>query len=132
MRQILSNGGMWTPKIIRPMTHHVVYQITKRHRWVRGPDFLWHPESEWPKFPRDLDAVSADDPEVKKVVTHATVFYEKAEILTRFARFSDWNHMKRCVAQILRLKQFFTHVQMPLETRRAKNAKNFGQPTFES
>ena len=84
---------------------------------------MWHPESEWPKFPRDLDAVSADDPEVKKVVTHATVFDEKAEILTRFARFSDWNHMKRCVARILRLKQFLIHVQMPLETRRAKNAE---------
>ena len=94
-------------------------QITKRHRWVRGPDFLWHPESEWPTFPCDLDAVFADDPEVKKVVTHATVSDEKEEILTRFARFSNWNRMKRCVARILRLKQFLAHVQTPLETRRA-------------
>ena len=95
-------------------------QITKRHRWVRGPDFLWHPESEWPKFPYDLDAVSADDPEVKKVVTHATVSDEKEEILTRFACFSNLNRMKRCVARILRFKQFLAHVQTPLETHRAE------------
>ena len=94
-------------------------QITKRHRWVRGPDFLWHPENEWPKFLCDLDAVFADDPEVKKVVTHA-VSDEKEENLIRFVRFSNWNPMKRCVARILRLKQFLAHVQTPLETRRAE------------
>ena len=95
-------------------------QITKRHRWVRGPDFLWYPEGEWPRFPCDLDAVLTDDPEVKKVVTHATVSDEKEEILTRFTRFSNWNRMKRCVARILRLKQFLAHVQVPLETHRAE------------
>ena len=103
-------------------------QITKRHRWVRGPDFLWHPENEWPKFPCDLDAVFADDHEVKKVVTHATVSDEKEEILTRFARFSNWNRMKRCVARILRLKQFLAHVQTPLETRRAEKLIMSSQP----
>ena len=77
-------------------------------------------ESEWPKFPCNLDAVFADDPEVKKVVTHATVSDEKEEILTRFARFSNWNHMKRCVARILCLKQFLAHVQTLLETHRAE------------
>ena len=103
-------------------------QITKRHRWVRGPDFLWHPESEWPMFPCDLHAVFADDPEVKKVITHATVSDEKEEILTRFARFSNWNRMKRCVARILRLKQFLAHVQTPLETRRAGKLRNYNAP----
>ena len=95
-------------------------QTTKRHRWVRGPDFLWHSESEWPKFPCDLDAVFADDPGVKKVVKHATVSDKKKEILTRFARFSNWNRRKRCVARILRLKQFLAHVQTPLRHRAEK------------
>ena len=92
-------------------------QITKRHRWVRCPDFLWHPENGWPKFSCDLDAVFADDPEVKKVQRRKK---EKEEILTRFARFSNWKRMKRCVARILRLKQFLAHVQTPLVTHRAE------------
>ena len=80
------------------------YELTKQHRWITGPNFLWLPESEWPQLPCDLDDVSADDPEVKKVLVHSLDVSESSDLLTRLTRFSDWQRMKRSVAWILRLR----------------------------
>ncbi|PFX21325.1 Toll-like receptor 11 [Stylophora pistillata] len=69
-----------------------------------GPNFLWQPESEWPQPPSDLDDVSNNDPEVKKVLVHSMNVEETADLLKRLAHFSEWHHMKRSIAWILHLK----------------------------
>ena len=79
-------------------------ELSKQHRWITGPNFLWLPESEWPRPPIDLDAISVNDPEVKKVPVHSIDVNEGTDLLTRLARFSDWYRMKRSIAWILRLK----------------------------
>ena len=104
-------------------------QITKQHRWVRGPHFLWHPESEWPRFPCDLDAVFADDPEVNNVVTHATVSDEKEEILTRSERFSNWNHMKRMRGPDTSPQPVFSSCANAVGNTQSRKIE---QPTYES
>lgn len=35
-------------------------------KWLKGPDFLHLPPTEWPKFEMDSSSIPADDPEVKK------------------------------------------------------------------
>ncbi|XP_022797507.1 uncharacterized protein LOC111335779 [Stylophora pistillata] len=61
-------------------------------------------ESEWPQPPSDLDDVSNNDPEVKKVLVHSMNVEETADLLKRLAHFSEWHHMKRSIAWILHLK----------------------------
>ena len=100
------------------------YQLSDQQRWIKGPDFLWLSESEWPEPPCVLSSVLNNDPDVKKVQVLTTVVDEKADILTRLARFSNWHGMKRCIAWILRLKQLLTHKQLPLtdKAHRTRNA----------
>ena len=80
------------------------HELSKQHRWITGPNFLWLPESEWPQLPADLDAVSLNDPEVKKVLVHSMNVEENVDLLNRLTRFSEWQRMKRSIAWILRLK----------------------------
>ncbi|PFX13125.1 hypothetical protein AWC38_SpisGene22820 [Stylophora pistillata] len=80
------------------------HELSKQHRWITGPNFLWQPESEWPRLHSDLDDVSNNDPEVMKVLVHSMKVEETAALLQRFARFSEWHRMKKCIAWILRLK----------------------------
>ena len=80
------------------------YELSKQHRWSTGPNFLWLPENEWPQLPGDLDDVSNNDPEVKKVLVHSMNVEENADLLKRLARFSEWHRMQRSIAWILRLK----------------------------
>ncbi|XP_068690212.1 uncharacterized protein [Montipora foliosa] len=100
------------------------YQLSDQQRWTKGPDFVWLSESEWPEPPCVLNSVLNNDPDVKKVQVLTTVVDEKANILTRLARFSNWHRMKRCIAWILRLKQLLTHKQLPLtdKAHRTRNA----------
>ena len=80
------------------------HELSKQHRWMTGPNFLWLPESEWPQLPTDLDDVPLNDPEVKKVLVYSLNVEENADLLKRLTRFSEWHHMKRSIAWILRLK----------------------------
>ena len=80
------------------------HELSKQHRWITGPNFLWLPESEWPQLPADLDDVSLNDPEVKKVLVHSMNVEENVDLLNRLTRFSEWQRMKRSIAWILRLK----------------------------
>ncbi|XP_068671292.1 uncharacterized protein [Montipora foliosa] len=100
------------------------YQLSDQQRWIKGPNFLWLSESEWPEPPCVLNSVLNNDPDVKKVQVLTTVVDEKADILARLARFSNWHCMKRCITWILRLKQLLTHKQLPLtdKAHRTRNA----------
>jgi len=70
------------------------HELSKQHRWITGPNFLWLPESEWPQLPGDLDDVSYNDPEVKKVLVNSMDVEENADLLKRLTRFSEWHCMK--------------------------------------
>ena len=70
------------------------HELSKQHRWITGPNFLWLPESEWRQLPGDLDDVSYNDPEVKKVLVNSMDVEENADLLKRLTRFSEWHCMK--------------------------------------
>ena len=99
------------------------YQLSDQQRWIKGPDFLWLRESEWPEQPCVLNDVLTNDPEVKKGQVLTTVVDEKVDILMRLARFSNWRRIKKCIAWILRLKELRTHRELPL-TNKAHRTRN--------
>ena len=79
-------------------------ELSKQHLWITGPTFLWLPECKCPKLPGDMDDVSCNDPEIKKVLVHSMDVAEKVDLLNRLMRFSEWHRMKKSIAGILRLK----------------------------
>ena len=75
-------------------------------RWLRGPDFLWRPESSWPIAPSPVLEVLPDDPEVKST---AEAYSQSTEIREEpinkiFERFSSWYGLKKFIAWILRYR----------------------------
>ncbi|XP_044182748.1 uncharacterized protein LOC122963378 [Acropora millepora] len=105
-------------------------ELSTQKRWIRGPDFLRLPESEWPALPPDLEEIPVDDPEVKKVHVHRIIVSERSDVLTRFSRFSNWYKMKKCVARIFRLNSKSTERQLALKTS-AKGARNESRVNLE-
>lgn len=82
-------------------------ELTEDCRWVRGPDFLWQSEDNWPADCRPR-SVSQEDPEVKTVL--ATQRDDEAArgaacqtgVLPDPSRFSSWSRYRRTVAWMLR------------------------------
>ena len=48
------------------------------HKWIRGPDFLWKSEDNWPEQPTHLPLLPDDDPEMKRDVV-VNYMYTKCE-----------------------------------------------------
>ena len=65
------------------------HELSKQHLWITGPNFL--PECEWPQLPGDMDDVSHNDPEVKKVLVHNMDVEEKVDpgTLLRVASYEE-------------------------------------------
>ena len=53
---------MRIPRKIQPM---------KQPQWIRGPEFLWKPEIEWPECPKTVKEVGDHNLEIK--TTHSTI-----------------------------------------------------------
>ena len=75
-------------------------------RWIDGPEFLWKPETEWPKSPEIRKGDDEDDPEVKKEVTVNAVQTNPVQDATNrlITHFSDWLALKKIVAWFMRLR----------------------------
>ena len=75
-------------------------------RWIGGPEYLWKPETEWPKFPEIRKGDDKDDPEVKKEVTLNAIQTNPVEDATNrlITHFSDLLALKKTVAWFMRLR----------------------------
>ena len=82
--------------------------MIEQQRWLRGPEFLWQPEKEWPVQPPSFGELSTEDPEVKKQVnacaTAITDQAPEATVTKLLQHFSDWYRLKKAVAVFLRVK----------------------------
>ena len=80
--------------------------LLEHSRWIKGPEFLWQPEEDWPQQPSSLGEEITEDPEVKKTVTAcATITAEPASTVTRLIEhFSNWYRLKKAVAVFMRVK----------------------------
>ena len=92
--------------------------LLNNSRWLRGPDFLWRPESSWPVAPSPVLEVSPADPEVKST---AEVYSQSTEIRVEptnkiFERFSSWYGLKKFVAWLLRYRD---NLRSAVEQRRS-------------
>lgn len=90
-------------------------------RWIKGPSFLWQPESTWPKRPNNTIKIQDDDLELKREVTAcATQVKTHDEVFTKiFERFSSWMRLKKFIAWMLRLKE---NLRKASSTRREQGA----------
>ncbi|XP_064624606.1 uncharacterized protein LOC135486053 [Lineus longissimus] len=78
-------------------------EITVEHRWWKGPDFLWEPESCWPHT--EVDALPEDDPEVRtKVQVHLAVGEPQAQTSLEkvIKNTGSWQTLLRRIAWVVR------------------------------
>ena len=77
----------------------------KNPRWIRGPEFLWSSEEDWPNEPVSSIQLCAD-PEVRKSITVNSIMQicEERPTDKLLNHFSDWLRLRVAVAWILRWK----------------------------
>lgn len=68
-------------------------------QWLRGPDFLWHPESSWPTAQSPVLEVSPADPEVKSTAEEHSQFTKiREDPMNKISeRFSSWHGLKKFI-----------------------------------
>ena len=83
--------------------------LCRRSRWLRGPDFLWKKESEWPEMPfSGTPAAVDDDPEMKREAscTATAVEVEGTNPTDQLIKhFSSLYRLKKAVAWLLRARK---------------------------
>lgn len=83
-----------------------VEAFIKHPTWLTGPAFLSHPESEWPVSPQKICPLSPEDPEVKGIAVVYAVKVEEESVSLLIQYFSSWIQLKKCVAWMLRIKDW--------------------------
>ena len=96
----------------------------KNQSWISGPEFLRKPPHCWPNAPFE-QALSSDDPELRKVVTVNLAVKDSCDATTYLMNyFSSWMKLKKAVAWFLRLKSTLLQLckkrKSGLEQRRHK------------
>ena len=83
--------------------------LLQQQRWMKGPQFLWKTETEWPQQPFPVGEVPDDDPRVKRVVAASTmVMADSAATVNKLIGYhSSWRRLKLSVAVFLRIKTVF-------------------------
>lgn len=92
-------------------------ELSPEHRWLQGPEFLWHPEASWPSV--DTATVSEDKLELRKesnlysstVVTQTETSkvnesITKGKVHQIIDHCSDWSQLRRRIAWLIRFTQF--------------------------
>ena len=83
-----------------------VKKFLNRSRWIRGPEFLWGPESQWPTNILEEESDVLDDPEIKRVTVNITQATEHQNPLDRLMQhYSSWYSLNRAIAWLMRLKE---------------------------
>ncbi len=88
-------------------------------KWIKGPEFLYLSESEWPVSDFEPAVIPADDPKVKKEsAVNAIVKHSEDSTDRLIYYFSSWRKLKTSVAWFLKLKR-----ALLLLTQRRKELK---------
>ena len=102
-------------------------------RWIKGPDFLLKPESEWEVCPLPSTELANDDPEVKRepksFAVHISKKYSTFVIMVQ--RFSSWIRLLKFIALCLRCQtRFLTRKrQSNQDVQRSSEALSFKSVT---
>ena len=81
--------------------------LSPSSRWFKGPDFLWHQDSEWPVQPISNGITTTEMNAVVSVhVTHEPVL--------NMTKYSNWRNLLRVTATVLR---FVSNIQARLHNR---------------
>ena len=80
-------------------------------RWIKGPDFLLKPPSEWINLPKHSTELSGDDPEVKQESKSFAVDVRPNEvqsnIISLVQQFSSWLKLLKFIAVCLQCQRRF-------------------------
>lgn len=88
-----------------------VEAFLKCESWLSGPEFLRCDEDQWPKNP-DPGMIQVDDPEVKRVQSHAIQVQEVKEPLDQLMLYySSWTKLKRAVTWYLKMKDLLKELK---------------------
>ena len=81
-------------------------ETDKLERWLKGPEFLWKDKSHWPVQPDQLPDLSQDHKELKRKRIQVHAIVEEGSLESLISRYSSWYKLQKCVAWLLRFKQY--------------------------
>ncbi|XP_033105089.1 uncharacterized protein LOC117107502 [Anneissia japonica] len=76
-------------------------EITEDCRWLRGPEFLWKADTEWPIMPVSIDN---KDLEFKTPPVHSLAC--RATMMDVILRYSTWTKLLKGLAWLLKFKKY--------------------------
>ena len=94
-----------------------IHSFLEQQRWIRGPEFLWRPEIEWPEYPETVKEIGDYDLQIK--TAHSTII-EQNDLLKRLEYFSQWSRVKKVVAWLLRSLKPKYEQAIPMTRNNAK------------